>query len=119
MLIFFILASVSSFPKTSINSYRPGETDLPVTAALKGWASFPRLISLFLQIYINQNIDFVLAIFLIISSSIGAAIASRIIDKFDQENLKVLFGVLLVIIASFLIYELFRTPIELFKINYV
>ena len=73
----------------------------------------------FLQIYINQNIDFVLAIFLIISSSIGAAIASRIIDKFDQENLKVLFGVLLVIIASFLIYELFRTPIELFKINYV
>ena len=71
------------------------------------------LISLFLQIYINQNIDFVLAIFLIISSSIGAAIASRIIDKFDQENLKVLFGVLLVIIASFLIYDLFRTPLEL------
>lgn len=59
------------------------------------------LISLFLQIYINQNIDFVLAIFLIISSSIGAAIASRVIDKFDQENLKVLFGVLLVIIAFF------------------
>ena len=77
------------------------------------------LISLFLQIYINQNIDFVLAIFLIISSSIGAAIASRIIDKFDQENLKVLFGVLLVIIASFLIYDLFRTPVELFRINYV
>ena len=77
------------------------------------------LISLFLQIYINQNIDFVLAIFLIISSSIGAAIASRIIDKFDQENLKVLFGILLVIIASFLIYDLFRTPLELFRINYV
>lgn len=77
------------------------------------------LISLFLQIYINQNIDFVLAIFLIISSSIGAAIASRIIDKFDQENLKVLFGILLVIIASFLIYDLFRTPVELFRINYV
>tara|TARA_B100000927_G_scaffold68085_1_gene53749 strand:+ start:1504 stop:2406 length:903 start_codon:yes stop_codon:yes gene_type:complete len=77
------------------------------------------LISLFLQIYINQNIDFVLAIFLIISSSIGAAIASRIIDKFDQENLKVLFGVLLVIIAFFLIYDLFRTPVELFRINYV
>ena len=77
------------------------------------------LISLFLQIYINQNIDFVLAIFLIISSSIGAAIASRVIDKFDQENLKVLFGVLLVIIASFLIYDLFRTPVEIFRINYV
>ena len=77
------------------------------------------LISLFLQIYINQNIDFVLAIFLIISSSIGAAIASRIIDKFDHENLKVLFGVLLVIIAFFLIYDLFRTPVELFRINYV
>ena len=44
--------------------------------------------SLFLQIYINQNIDFILAIFLIVSSSVGAAIASRVIDRFDQENLK-------------------------------
>ncbi len=76
-------------------------------------------ISLFLQIYINQNIDFILAVFLIISSSIGAAIASRLIDRFDQENLKVLFGVLLMIIASFLIYDLFKTPIDLYNIEYV
>ena len=77
------------------------------------------LVSLFLQIFINQNIDFVLAIFLIISSSIGAAVASRIIDRFNQENLKVLFGMLLVTIASFLLYDLFKTPINLFEINYV
>ncbi len=76
-------------------------------------------VSLFLQIFINQNIDFVLAIFLIISSSIGAAVASRIIDRFNQENLKVLFGMLLVTIASFLLYDLFKTPINLFEINYV
>tara|TARA_B100000965_G_scaffold405617_1_gene440389 strand:+ start:2895 stop:3797 length:903 start_codon:yes stop_codon:yes gene_type:complete len=76
-------------------------------------------VSLFLQMFINQNIDFVLAIFLIISSSIGAAIASRIIDRFNQENLKVLFGMLLVTIASFLLYDLFKTPINLFEINYV
>ena len=61
------------------------------------------LISLFLQIAINQNVDFVLAIMLIVSSSLGSAIASRVIEKLDQENLKVLFGVLLVIIASFLL----------------
>ena len=77
------------------------------------------LISLFLQIVINQNIDFVLAILLIVSSSLGAAIASRVIEKLDQENLKVLFGVLLVIIASFLLYELFRTPNNLYRIDYV
>ncbi len=76
-------------------------------------------VSLFLQIYINQNIDFVLAVFLIISSSIGAAIASRIIERFDQENLKVLFGILLLIIASFLLYDLFKTPVNLHEINYV
>ena len=67
------------------------------------------LISLFLQITINQNVDFVLAVILIVSSSFGAAIASRIVERLDQENLKVLFGVLLIIIASFLLYELFRT----------
>ena len=76
-------------------------------------------VSLFLQIYINQNIDFVLALFLIISSSIGAAIASRLIDRFNQENLKVLFGILLAIISSFLLYDLFKTPLYLFEINYV
>jgi uncharacterized membrane protein YfcA len=75
--------------------------------------------SLFLQIYINQNIDFILAIFLIVSSSVGAAIASRVIDRFDQENLKVLFGILLITIASFLLYDLFKTPINLYEINYV
>ncbi len=76
-------------------------------------------VSLFLQIYINQNIDFVLALILIISSSIGAAIASRFIDRFNQENLKVLFGILLAIISSFLLYDLFKTPLYLFEINYV
>jgi uncharacterized membrane protein YfcA len=39
------------------------------------------LISLFLQITINQNVDFVLAVILIVSSSFGAAIASRIVEK--------------------------------------
>ena len=58
------------------------------------------LISLFLQIAINQNVDFVL-VYTFVSSSLGAAIASRVLEKLDQENLKVLFGVLLVIIASF------------------
>ena len=60
------------------------------------------LISLFLQITINQNVDFVLAVILIVSSSFGAAIASRIVERLDQENLKVLFGVLLIIIAALL-----------------
>ena len=76
-------------------------------------------VSLFLQIYINQNIDFVLALVLIVSSSVGAAVASRIVDLLDQENLKVTFGMLLLIISSFLAYDLFRTPENLFIINYV
>ena len=76
-------------------------------------------VSLFLQIYINQNIDFVLALVLIVSSSVGAAVASRIVDVLDQENLKVTFGMLLLIISSFLAYDLFRTPENLFIINYV
>ncbi len=76
-------------------------------------------VSLFLQIYINQNIDFVLALGLIVSSSIGAALAARIVDVLDQENLKVTFGMLLLIISSFLAYDLFRTPENLFIINYV
>ena len=68
---------------------------------------------------INQNIDFVLALGLIVSSSIGAALAARIVDMLDQENLKVTFGMLLLIISSFLAYDLFRTPENLFIINYV
>ena len=41
------------------------------------------------------------------------------VDILDQENLKVTFGMLLLIISSFLAYDLFRTPENLFIINYV
>ena len=98
--------------------YLLGMTTLSVIGTSLFNITLISLISLFLQITINQNVDFVLAIFLIISSSFGAAIASRVVEKLNQENLKVLFGVLLIIIASFLLYELFRTPNNIYRIEY-
>ena len=77
------------------------------------------LASLFLQNYFNQNIDFILALFLIVSSSLGASIATRLVDKFDQEYLKIIFGLFLMIIAFLLVYELVRTPENLYIIDYV
>ena len=75
------------------------------------------LISVFLQVFINHNLDFILAIILIVSSSLGAAIASRFIEKIKVDVLKVAFGFLILIIASLLIYELVRTPIFLQTID--
>jgi uncharacterized membrane protein YfcA len=75
------------------------------------------LISVFLQVFINHNLDFILAIILIVSSSLGAAIASRFIEKIKADVLKVAFGFLILIIASLLIYELVRTPIYLQTID--
>ncbi len=75
------------------------------------------LISVILQVLVNQNIDFILAIILIISSSFGAALSSRILDKIKQDVLKVAFGFLILIIANFLIYELLRTPVYIYKLG--
>ena len=75
------------------------------------------LISVILQVIINQNLDFVLAIILIISSSMGAAIASRFIEKIKIDYLKEAFGFLILIIASLLIYELLKTPVYMQTID--
>ena len=75
------------------------------------------LISVILQVVINQNLDFILAIILIISSSLGAALASRFIEKIKIDYLKEAFGFLILIIASLLIYELLRTPIYMQTID--
>ena len=68
------------------------------------------LISVILQVVVNQNLDFILAIILIISSSLGAALASIFIERIKIDYLKEAFGFLILIIASLLIYELLRTP---------
>ena len=75
------------------------------------------LISVILQVLINQNLDFILAIILIVSSSLGAALASRFIEKIKIEVLKEAFGFLILIIASLLIYELLRTPMHMQSID--
>jgi uncharacterized membrane protein YfcA len=75
------------------------------------------LISVILQVVVNQNLDFILAIILIISSSLGAALASRFIEKIKIDYLKEAFGFLILIIASLLIYELLRTPVYMQTID--
>jgi len=75
------------------------------------------LISVILQVLVNKNLDFVLAIILIVSSSLGAALASRLIEKIKIDTLKEAFGFLILIISSLLIYELLRTPIYLQTID--
>jgi len=54
---------------------------------------------------------------LIISSSLGAALASRFIEKIKIDYLKEAFGFLILIIASLLIYELLRTPVYMQTID--
>ncbi|MDA1284609.1 MAG: sulfite exporter TauE/SafE family protein, partial [Proteobacteria bacterium] len=53
------------------------------------------LISVVLQVIINQNLDFILALILIVSSSLGAALASRFIEKIKIDILKDAFGFLI------------------------
>ena len=75
--------------------------------------------SVIFQTILNNNIDFVLALLMIISSSIGAGISTKILNKMSFENFKSAFGILIISVSCFMIYELLKTPSNLFEVNFI
>lgn len=71
----------------------------------------------FLQAYHNQTVDIVLAFILIISSSIGAQIGTRLGYKIDANKVRFLLAFMLFGVCSKMFLTLFTTPQNLFVIE--
>lgn len=64
----------------------------------------------FLQAYTNHNVDFPLAILLLLGSTVGAQIGAVFGRKLKGEQLKIILAVIVLIVTVKIIFELTLTP---------
>lgn len=64
----------------------------------------------FLQAYTNHNVDFILAVLLLIGSTIGAQIGTNFGRKLRAEQLRVLLAIIVLAVTVKIILELTLTP---------
>lgn len=64
----------------------------------------------FLQSYTNHTVDFVLALVMLIGSSVGAYVGSMFSEKLNTEQLKVLLALLILSVGFKILFELMTKP---------
>jgi uncharacterized membrane protein YfcA len=73
----------------------------------------------FLQAVTSNTVDIVLAFLMIISSVFGAQIGSRVGQKTDADNLRSLLSLIILVMAIFMLADLFVQPDSLYKVEIV
>jgi hypothetical protein len=64
----------------------------------------------FMQAYMNKTVDFVLAVILLLGSTVGAQIGTRIGKKLNGDQLKILLASLVLIVAVKMLFDLLLPP---------
>jgi hypothetical protein len=64
----------------------------------------------FLQAYTNHSVDFILAVLLLLGSTIGAQVGAVFGRKLKGEQLKILLAVIVLVVTVKIIFELTLTP---------
>jgi len=64
----------------------------------------------FLQAYTNHTVDFILAVLLLIGSTVGAQIGTVFGRKLKGEQLKIILAVIVLVVTVKIIFELTMTP---------
>jgi uncharacterized membrane protein YfcA len=64
----------------------------------------------FLQAYTNHNVDFILAVLLLLGSTIGAQVGAIFGRKLKGEQLKIILAVIVLVVTVKIIFEITLTP---------
>lgn len=64
----------------------------------------------FLQAYTNHNVDFILAVLLLLGSTIGAQVGAVFGRKLKGEQLKIILAVIVLAVTAKIVFELTSTP---------
>lgn len=64
----------------------------------------------FMQAYLNKTVDFVLAVILLLGSTVGAQIGTRLGKKLNGDQLKILLASLVLIVAVKMLLDLLLPP---------
>ena len=71
----------------------------------------------FLQSYMNQTVDIMLAVLLLIGGVIGAQIGTRVGTKLNGEQLRILLAAMVLMVCGKIIFDLILTPDDVFSIS--
>jgi uncharacterized membrane protein YfcA len=71
----------------------------------------------FMQAYYNQTVDIVLALMLLLGSTIGAQLGAKVSDRLNADQLKVILAVLVLLVMVQMIYSLLVHPEMLFSVG--
>jgi uncharacterized membrane protein YfcA len=72
----------------------------------------------FLQAYINQTVDVVLAILLLLGAVVGAQFGTKVGGYLRGEHLRGLLALMVLAVCAKLAFDLVATPIDLYSIGY-
>lgn len=64
----------------------------------------------FLQAYTNHNVDFILAVLLLLGSTVGAQVGAVFGRKLKGEQLKVILAVIVLVVTVKIVFDLTMTP---------
>ncbi len=64
----------------------------------------------FLQAYTNHNVDFILAVLLLLGSTIGAQVGAVFGRKLKGEQLKIILAVIVLVVTVKIVFDLTMTP---------
>jgi len=64
----------------------------------------------FLQAYTNHNVDFILAVLLLLGSTVGAQIGTVFGRKLKGEQLKIILAVIVLVVTVKIVFDLTLTP---------
>ncbi|MGQ9820124.1 MAG: sulfite exporter TauE/SafE family protein [Candidatus Kapaibacteriales bacterium] len=64
----------------------------------------------FLQAYMNHNVDFILAVLLLLGSTIGAQVGAVVGRKLKDEQLEIILAVIVLAVTVKLVFDLIVTP---------
>ncbi len=71
----------------------------------------------FLQSYMNQTVDIMLAVLLLIGGVIGAQIGTKVGTKLNGEQLRILLAAMVLMVCGKIIFDLVLTPDDVFSIG--
>jgi uncharacterized membrane protein YfcA len=71
----------------------------------------------FMQAYYNQTVDVVLAIILLLGSTIGAQLGAKVSDRLNADQLKVILALMVLIVMAQMVYSILVHPELLFSIG--
>ena len=64
----------------------------------------------FMQSYFNHTVDFILALLLLIGSTVGVQFGAKISDRLKADQLKILLAIIVLLVMAKMLFELLIHP---------